>query len=543
MSSETGQNTGIGRTAPTLPPPLLGRLFRSDTVTASLGFYLPTAVAYRALGLVRGVLLAWLISKQEYGTLQIILLAVNILVPLCAAGLSEAMARYVPQYETRHCLRAFLARAVPFALLLGTLLSLVVLLLAEPLSRLLFAMFGHGQTVADLAGNRVPLMHLATITTLVLVAYILVLAIVRGLRMFLAVSLMELVSNVLFTLLAVAAAIAGHKSAEAIMACYAAGYLATLAAFGLPLWVMLRRAQDQVQQLGEQEIRCGGASLLGRMLSYSLWSAVAAVAWQLVQYYPMWFLQKMHGPEVVAVCGGIHLVAQAVLITATSVVMVIQPTVTKTWETLGKEPANRQLLLAHKLTAFTTLLICAVLDVGAPWLIRLFPAGYAAGEAIIPLSLTFFMIGGQVVFLAVHFTLVEKTRYQFVVWITAVVCNAFFAARFIRPDLSPDQALSATVWSEVLGITAALAATLIILRIERQAFDRGSAILILAGYGLILPTPALLVVIVGIMVVASATTVVFDQEEKRDARNHLALIRAGILSRFGRRTPGSPSQE
>ena len=543
VSSETGPNAAVGRTAPPPPYPLLARLYRSGTVTESLGFYLPAAVFYRALGLARGVLLAWLISKQEYGTFQIVLLAVGILVPLCAAGLSEALARYVPQYESRHSLRAFLARAVPFALLLGTALSTLVFLLAGPISRLLFAMFGHGEPVADPSGNRVPLMHLTTITVLVLVAFILVLAIVRGLRMFLAVSLMELVSSVLFTLLAVAAAVAGHRSADAVMICYAAGYFATLAAFGLPLWMLLRRSPDQVAPLGEEETRFGGAPLFGRMLSYSLWSAVAAVAWQLVQYYPMWFLQKVHGPEVVAVCGGVHLVSQAVLIAATSVIMVIQPTVTRTWETLGREPANRQLVLAHKVSSLATLLLCAVLDLGAPWLIRLFPAGYASGREIIPLSLTFFMIAGQVVFLAVHFALVEKTRFQFAAWMTAVVCNAFFAAWLIRPELTSDQALLATVWSEILGITAALGVTLLILRLERQPFDRGSALLVVAGYGLILPTPALIAVVLGIIAMAGATHFVFDRDEKQRARTHLATVRTVILSRLGRRASSSTSQE
>ncbi|HOW74267.1 MAG TPA: oligosaccharide flippase family protein [Phycisphaerae bacterium] len=543
MTSEPGHNAASPPAIVGRPLGCLGEVFRSGTVTESLGFYLPAAVLYRALGLIRGVLLAWLISKREFGIFQIILLAINILVPLCAAGLNEAVARYAPQYETRHSLRAFLGRAIPFALLLGAALSAIVFLLAAPLSRLLFATFGHGQPEAGLADSRIPLVHLATATTLVLIAYILILALVRGLRMFLAVSLMELISNLLFTLLAVLTALAGQESAEAIMVCYAASYLVTLAVFGLPLWSLVRAMPDQGRPLDSEAGGSGSAALLGRMLSYSLWSAMAAVAWQLVQYYPMWFLQKVHGPEVVAVCGGIHLITQAVLIAATSVVMVIQPTVTKTWEALGRDLANRQLLLAHKVTLLATLFICALLDLAAPWLVRLFPVGYAAGEGIIPLSLTFFMVAGQVVFLGVHFSLIERTRYQFVVWLVAVLSNAFFAARFIRPELLPDQALSATVWSELLGITAALAVTLLILRMERQPFDRGLTLLILAGYGLILPALALLAVILGVVLLAGVTNVVFDRREKVEARIHLAVIRAGILSRLGRLTSGPPSQE
>lgn len=543
MSSKTGQNAASRQAVSTRLRSFLARLFHSSTVAESLGFYLPTAVIYRALGLVRGVLLAWLISKQEFGTFQIVLLAVNILVPLCAVGLSEALTRYVPQYEARHRLRAFLRRVVPFALLLATALCAAVFLAAQPISRLLFTMFGHGESASAPTGSRVPLLHLTAVTTLILIAYVLVLAIVRGLRMFLAVSMMELISNVLFTLLAVLAAVVGYQSAEAVMICYALGYLATLAGFGLPLWMLLVRSPGQTLPLEESEARLGAAPLLARILSYSLWSAMAAVSWQLVQYYPMWFLQKVHGPEVVAVCGGIHLVTQAVLIAATSVVMVIQPTVTRTWETLGQDAARHQLSLAHKITSLVTLSICAILDLGAPWLIRLFPAGYAAGQAIIPLSLTFFMVAGQVVFLAVHFTLVEKTRYQFVAWIIAVACNAFFAARCIRPELPPDLSLVATVWAELLGITGALLITLFILRLEQLALDRGSMLLIVAGYLLILPPSAMITVVTGLVVLASATNLVFDRNEKQEGRAYLASVRAGILSRVGGRITGSTREE
>ncbi|MHA1600319.1 MAG: hypothetical protein ACTSW2_05795, partial [Alphaproteobacteria bacterium] len=98
------------------------RLFRSRSISQSLGIYLPIAAAYRLIGLARGVILAWLLTEREFGLFQLALLGGNVLLPVCGVGLNEALARYVPQYEARGVLCSFLRRALPFVLVVSAVL-------------------------------------------------------------------------------------------------------------------------------------------------------------------------------------------------------------------------------------------------------------------------------------------------------------------------------------------------------------------------------------------------------------------------------------
>ena len=100
-------------------------LFRAENISRSLGLFLPATFAARFLGLLRGIVLAWLLARSEFALLQISLLVINILNPLCSLGMNEAVARYVPHHENRGTLGAFLRRIVPLVLVLGLLGSLL----------------------------------------------------------------------------------------------------------------------------------------------------------------------------------------------------------------------------------------------------------------------------------------------------------------------------------------------------------------------------------------------------------------------------------
>jgi len=483
---------------------------------------------FQLVGLARGVILAWLLTEHEFGLLQITLLATNVLLPLCSAGLSDAVARYVPQYETKHSLRPFLARAAPFALLAAAALCTLLLLATGPLTRLIFASSNQDVDPADAASGLARLTQLVLATTFILAAYFLLQAVLRGLRLFLALSLLELAGSVLFTVAAVVVAYSGYRTAEAVMLCFAATHLVTITLFGVPLWRVIRRAQDQTEPLTLAGDRSAVGPLFGQMLRFSLWTALAAVLWQALEYHPMWYLQKVQGPEVTAVYGGVRLITQAVLIGLVSVVFVVQTSVTKTWETLGRDQADRQLLLAFKATTLLMLLGCVILATGAPAIMRLFPRSYGYGAAVFPLVLLFFLIGGQLAFLAIHFHLIEKTRYLFGLWAIGLAGNVIFGAWLVRPELEPSAAVTAAAWAGVLGASAAMAAGLIFIRLARRPLDAGSALVIAAAYALALPVYAPAAIIGVVLLLAGTTNVVFSAAEKQRIRDYVVAVRTRV---------------
>lgn len=501
----------------------------------SLGIYLPTAAIYRIVGLVRGIILAWLMTESEFGLFQITLVATNVLLPLCSIGLSDALARYVPQYETKHSLRPFLVRAVPFSLAAAAAFCIVGLLATETLTRLIFVRINQGIDPIAEASSLTRLTQLALVMTFILAGYFLLLSILRGLRLFLAVSLLELGNSVLFTLSAVAVAFSGYRSAEAVVICFAGTLLVMIILFGLPLCRLIRSTQDQTQPLPETAHHLAAWPLFNQMLRFSIWSAMAAMLWQALQYYPMWYLQKVQGPEVTAVYAGVRLITQAVLLGSASVVFVVQTSVTKTWETSGRDHADRQLLLAFKATGLLMLLGCVVLATGAPIIMRLFPQSFRYGQSIFPLALLFFLIAGQLGFLAIHFGLIEKTRYLFALWAVGLAGNVIFAAWMVRPELEPASALQSAAWAGVLGIAVAMAVGLVFIRVTRRPMDFGCILLIAAPFALALPIYGLIAVIGMLCLLAGVTDVVFNTTEKRGIYDYIIAIlrRIRLLSSSG----------
>jgi O-antigen/teichoic acid export membrane protein len=506
-------------------------LFCADSVGQSLGIYLPTAITYRFIGLFRGIILTWLMLKSEFGLFMISLLAVNILNPLCSAGLNEAAARYVPHYETRQSLRPFLKKTVILVMVVSGVLCLTAFLAAEPLGGFLIATFDKGELAVS-PETRVMLTRLVVVTTFALIGYFLLLSILKGLRMFRAVSLMELINNITFTLLAVIVALSGFQTATAVLSCYCFTLLAVIVLFSIPLIGVIRGADHQLKPLAQTSGGKEDNSMVKQMFRFSVWAALAAVMWQALQYYPMWYLYKVHGPEVQAVFGGVRHITQAVLIGAVAIVTVVQASVTKTWESRGTVEADRQLLVAYKSTALLLVCGCVVVSCLSDIVIRLLHPGFSAGAEILPLLLMFFLIGGHLAFLAIHFALIEKTRYMFWPWAIGVAGSVGLGHFMIRPGLNLAEALNAAAWSGVLAITISLLGCFVLIVGERRPMGMGACLLLASTYTLVLPNYLLIPAVLLVLILAWFTNVVFSHEEKQTIGQYAAAGRNKIRQIF-----------
>ncbi len=462
---------------------------------------MPATAITRAIGLARGIVLARLISETEYGLFQITLLVINLLNPLCALGLNEGIARYVPMYETRGTLRRYLRQVAPIITGIALAACALVFAAAQPLGRLIYATVGTGTSLTHAPSITSADVHvwtqltrLAAGTAFGMVVYFLLLSVLKGLRMFRAVSLMELANNVLFTGLTVGLALGGRQTALVMTACFALALFLMVPLFAIPL---RRHITDHpAPAMLSPDARDGptdASSTMGQLLRYSTWAAASAVIWQALQYYPMWYLQKTHGAEVTAIFAAVRLVTQVVAIGAVTIVAVVQTSVTKTWETQGPGPADRRLGVAYKCTSLVMLATCILFAAAAEPIMRMFPLSYRAGVRIVPLGLMFFLISGHLTFLAVHFTLIEKMRQLFWPWIVGLLANALLSVMLVSPGMTADRAIHGAAWAGTGGLTVALGLALILLRRERRPIDAGTVILCAAIYLLALPLWAQLV--------------------------------------------------
>lgn len=508
-------------------------LFRHASLDKAMGVYLPATVVFRLINFARIWLLTWWMTRQQFGLLTMILLTMNILAPLCSLGLNEAITRYIPQHETRGTLWSFMGRSA--TLLLGvTIASIALMFVFAPTLGVVFyaQVFTERSEFLQFKADAPQLAQLSAVVIGVMIAYFYLLAFLKGLRMFTALSLVELSHSLLFLGGAVVAWLTQHLSALTLTGIYGISMALPVLVFGIGLLRSLGSWKSQQQQPR-------GDRLARMLLKFSIWTTLAGVTWQVLVSYPAWFLNKVHGNEAVAVFNFVRQIGQFILIGAVAVSTVILTTVTKTWESKGRQAAIGQLSLAFRGTGLGLMLVCGVLALCKDWIIKVVPAAYAPGADILPLQLLFFLMGAYLAFLPIHFQLIERTRHMFWPWAVGVASNVLFAFWLVGPKFavaretgiwkavatiatpvfttgfSDPQGLDAAAWSGVFSIAAALFMCIILIRAEASRLDRGTYIIVFAA-GLLALKPVLLAIgIVALALAAFGTELIFTRSERR----------------------------
>ena len=162
-------------------------LYRADSIGVSLGASSVAAAGSRVIGLARGIALAWLIPQAEFGLFGIALLIINVLLPVCSAGLYEGVTRYAPYHESAGTLRRFIIRSGVIVAGIAVVSTAVLALFTGPVSWALFSTAA--STQADLAESLGDVsLHSLTRASLAcvvsLAAYQVFLGLLKGLRMF-----------------------------------------------------------------------------------------------------------------------------------------------------------------------------------------------------------------------------------------------------------------------------------------------------------------------------------------------------------------------
>lgn len=539
--------------APAAPRPTapVGLHARAPSAVA-LGLYVPATVLIRVINFGRVIVLTWFMSRQQFGLLNILLTVINVLTPLASLGLNEAVTRYVPQFEARGALAAFLQRTMLMLAVLVSLFGAALLLVAPLLGTRFF-----GQMVYDPAIRRIVVAQLGDLTRLsafivaLLAFYFFLLAVLKGLRMIKALTLAELVHSVIFLWLALLAILRGHRSAKTITACYAVSLAAALLVSGGALLSAVRRWKCQHAAIEDPR-------LARRLARFSVWAMISGVTWQVLQVYPQWYLNKVMGNDAVAIFSAVRQIGQFVLLGAITLVTVVMTTVTKTWETRGVAAADRQLSLAFRGAGALLLLGCAALALARGQIVRVFHPGYAPGAEILPLQLLFFVIGADFAFIALHFNLIEKPRLHFLPYAIGVAANILLAFWFVGPrletlrsaplwraiadplgglvsvGLSDSLRLGGAAWSGALAMVCAMVACLAILRAEGRRLDRGSYI-VLASSLLLAAHPAILLTgSIAFVVLCLFTSVVFTPAERNELVAHAESAAGSLFGRAAR---------
>lgn len=514
-------------------------LYSPDSITTSVGVSGATTVISRLIGLGRGVALAWLIPQAQFGLFGIALLIINVLLPLCSAGLYEGVARYAPLHEAAGGLRTFIIRSSLLVIGLALAATAILSLCAEPIGVALFSTAKLASTPDALpvdAALLAPLMRASLFCVLGLAAYHTLLGLLKGLRMFRAHSAAELVTACLFTLLALLGALGGLGTARALVVAYALSCVAGVLIFAPGLIVaagprVLARAEIGKETATQSRnatlpIDSGRGSTSG-LLAYSLWAAGTAVLWHALSYYPMWYLLKVSDGRTVGTFHAVRMVAQFVQIGAVVLTAVVAANVNRLWEHDGRDAVVPRLALLTKACLVILIAGATILSLARPVVMRLFPSTFADGEAAYDPLVLFFLLVGVVGLVAVRLNLVEKPRLVCLAWLGGVVVNVAASYALLGPfaDSGPAarSVLSSAAWANVAGAATALMVCVVLVRRERLALDVPTGVLITAAFSVGLGWPVAVVVLILLITAACTTGLLFSPSERASLRVSLGI--------------------
>jgi O-antigen/teichoic acid export membrane protein len=466
----------------------------------------------------------------EFGLLGVSLLVMNLLLPLCSLGLYEGVARYTPQYEAAAKLRGFAVKGTAFIGLMGLITTAVLFLAAESVGVALFStahIEGEG-VAASPPARAAALARAALLCVFTLVLYHSMLGLLKGLRMFRALSVAELVAATLFTVLALGLAEAGWGTARVLMLAYAASNVLTLLVFAPGLYRRLVRMEAEAPsppiepRIHPEKER----PVWSTLLKYSVWVGGTAMLWHAMAYYPTWHLLKVTDEATVGTLHAVRMITQFVQIAAVMLAQVVAAAVNRTWEHEGRERAIAQLDHLTKLSFLVLLGGAILLVIARPVMMRLLPGKVAPGVAAYQPLLLFFFVLGAILLITIRLNLLEKPRLVFFAWLigcaaSLVGCFVFLGSPSERFTNGSGQALRIAAWASVCGVVAALLVLLVL--VHRRRIGVGRPAMLLIGASLFIATPPLVagLALAAVAIVSLSTTLVLTKEDRAPIRRLL----------------------
>jgi O-antigen/teichoic acid export membrane protein len=498
----------------------LHSLYRADSIALSVGVNSIALFAQRALGLFRGVALVWLMPTAQFGLFGVSLLVANVLLPVCSAGLYEGIARYTPQHEALGSLRRFSLRAGVLVGVIAIATTGVMLLAVDVVGDVLFStarLAGAPAATSPPTGQSAALTRVALLCVLTLVPYHAVLGVLKGLRMFRALSAMELLAAVLFTAGTLGMAATGWNTARLLMLAYAGSNIVAVLLFLPGLY------RHFPQGAKAEPAPSSATPVVSTLLKYSVWAGGTAVLWHALSYYPTWHLLKVTDESTVGTFHAVRMLTQFVQIAAVMLIQVVAATTTRLWEHEGREPATRQLERLTKLALLALLAGATALVVAGPWMMRLLPGKVAMGaHAYEPLVL-FFLLVGVIGLVTIRLNLIEKPRLVFAAWLFGCAVNLTLCCVLLGTpaDSFAGEAIDAlrlAAWSGVWGVTAALLVVLALVHRHHVALPARTLFLIAASALAVAGPVVAAAAFVLLVIVCLGTEVLLTREDREPLR-------------------------
>lgn len=379
--------------------PLLDWLLKTGSIANSLGFYIPAMTAQKVLGVLRTLLLTWLLAEAGYGLWALAAMLLNVLAMLLPLGSNEGIARYVSYYEARGHLQRFYRRLRWSVLTLCVGMACLALLVRAPLAGPIFHA-GQGEPITDSTARA--MYALAVVNALAMALYYNLRGFLVGLRLYRVISLLELVFGLAFTGMA-AGGLLANPHPQSVLWAHLLAVTVTLLTGGVFLHAGVARYEKPHEPLepaeegsamlmeptGEQDggpgltmvalsssppqpqppepdADEGSGRMFQRVLRYGGLSLTANLLWLVVGYIGLFMTSTIRGHGQAGVYAVFAVLAQSILAMVNAAWVVVFTHIARRWEKAQRRTAMFVLEMAYKAVVIAAMSLAVLTYALAP---------------------------------------------------------------------------------------------------------------------------------------------------------------------------------
>jgi polysaccharide transporter, PST family len=389
---------------------------RADSLSLSIALVLGIAVAQRGFGFIREVLFCRWLDQVELGQWALAYVFLMAAAAIATLGIQGSMNRYLEQFRQRGQLRSYVTRVAVASVVLAMLATVLITLTQHSLSMLIFG-----------RDDRTHLVALLAVGVAIVIGHNFLIDLLSGMRLFRAVSAVQLANSIGFVVLSVGVMAVGFVDAAHLVVAFAGAYL--LAAAGALVYVAF-----VWRSLPSDDAPLAHRSFWPRLMAFSfgLWVYNCLIN----AYEASSRLLIVHGPVLdestaLAAVGDWHSARVLPLLLATGAALVastIMPYLSHDWEAGRRREVAQRLRLFVKLTGVGLYLA----SVAVLWLSPLlfdeaFGGKYAVGQAILPWLLAAGVWSGLSHLMFNYLWCAERLRLSSFAMAVALVVNVALA--------------------------------------------------------------------------------------------------------------------
>jgi O-antigen/teichoic acid export membrane protein len=469
------------------------------SVTESVGVYVAAKITQKCIGLVRVVIMAWMLASVpvQYGLVGAATALMGVLTVVVSLGGNHGMVRYASQFFARGQLRALAGRSLVW-LAAGTLLAGAGAMVASPAitTHLLVSREG-GEAV-----GRGALLWLswACIANAVLEAnYRNLLGLLNGLRAYRLIAALELAFATMFTLSA-AGALALSRTVLAVLLAHGVcvSVMIVLASVATGALVPRLQAAGASPDEEEQSPEGTGIATAGRLVRYGWPLVVSGLLGLVLQYASFYLVYRRFGQARAGVLWFFVQVSQLVLFIAQAAWAVVLTHVIARWEQGRRVEAMALLRLASKGLSLVLTSVAVAMYVSSPLWTSVLPGRFREGGAYLPGLLMFFQMLSNIAAVNVLARVHERPIVSPILSGAALVANVLLAWWWMGP-LGPVGA-SWAAGTAMVGVGAVLGGGYLLLSRARLGWAAGG--LMMSPMVLLAPRWLAVLLWAGVLVVA-----------------------------------------